>query len=266
MTKIGFVGLGIMGRPMARNLMKAGHEVVAYDIVPALVEKSVADGATAAASVGDVAAGVGVDHHHAARWAGGGSMPCSAAAACWRAPSPAPLVVDMSSISPMVSQKIGAACAAKGVRFPGCAGERRRAEGRRRHAGHHGGRQAGSLRPRRAGSQADGIERHAHRTGGRRQRHQAGQPDHGGVQHRRHGRGAGAGYPLRGSTRKWYFNAVKGGLAGSTVLNAKAPMVIDRNFKPGFRIKLHQKDLRNALLAAEAMKVALPADQPGAAG
>jgi 2-hydroxy-3-oxopropionate reductase len=54
------------------------------------------------------------------------------------------------------------------------------------------------------------------------------------------------------------FNAVKGGLAGSTVLNAKAPMVIARNFKPGFRIKLHQKDLRNALSAAESMKVSLP--------
>jgi 2-hydroxy-3-oxopropionate reductase len=46
------------------------------------------------------------------------------------------------------------------------------------------------------------------------------------------------------------FNAIKGGLAGSTVLNAKGPMVIARNFKPGFRIRLHQKDLRNALLTA----------------
>jgi 2-hydroxy-3-oxopropionate reductase len=54
------------------------------------------------------------------------------------------------------------------------------------------------------------------------------------------------------------MNAVKGGLAGSTVLNAKAPMLIARNFKPGFRIRLHQKDLRNALQAAEAMKVSLP--------
>ena len=54
------------------------------------------------------------------------------------------------------------------------------------------------------------------------------------------------------------FNAVKGGLAGSTVLNAKAPMVIARNFKPGFRIELHEKDLRNALLAGESMKVSLP--------
>jgi 2-hydroxy-3-oxopropionate reductase len=54
------------------------------------------------------------------------------------------------------------------------------------------------------------------------------------------------------------FNAVKGGLAGSTVLNAKAPMVIGRNFKPGFRIELHEKDLRNALLAGESLKVPLP--------
>jgi 2-hydroxy-3-oxopropionate reductase len=54
------------------------------------------------------------------------------------------------------------------------------------------------------------------------------------------------------------FNAIKGGLAGSAVLNAKAPMVIARNFKPGFRIRLHQKDLRNALLTAESKKVALP--------
>jgi 2-hydroxy-3-oxopropionate reductase len=54
------------------------------------------------------------------------------------------------------------------------------------------------------------------------------------------------------------FAAVKGGLAGSAVLNAKAPKVIAGDYKPGFRIRLHQKDLRNALLAAESKKVALP--------
>ena len=53
-------------------------------------------------------------------------------------------------------------------------------------------------------------------------------------------------------------NAVKGGLAGSAVLNAKGPMLIARNFKPGFRISLHQKDLRNALQTAEATHVFLP--------
>lgn len=53
-------------------------------------------------------------------------------------------------------------------------------------------------------------------------------------------------------------HAIQGGLAGSAVLNAKAPMVIHRTFAPGFRIRLHQKDLRNALQAAESMKVDLP--------
>lgn len=37
------------------------------------------------------------------------------------------------------------------------------------------------------------------------------------------------------------YQAIRGGLAGSTVLDAKAPMVMDRNFKPGFRIDLHIK-------------------------
>lgn len=54
------------------------------------------------------------------------------------------------------------------------------------------------------------------------------------------------------------FGAVRAGLAGSTVLNAKAPMIVEHNFKPGFRIRLHQKDLRNAMETAESMKVALP--------
>ena len=43
------------------------------------------------------------------------------------------------------------------------------------------------------------------------------------------------------------FDAIKGGLAGSTVMNAKAPMMLAGNFKPGFKIDLHIKDLVNAL-------------------
>ena len=48
------------------------------------------------------------------------------------------------------------------------------------------------------------------------------------------------------------YQAIRGGLAGSTVLDAKAPMVMDRNFKPGFRIDLHIKDLANALAKPDA--------------
>ena len=54
--KIGFVGLGIMGKPMARNLLKAGYELTVYDIVGEAVEEVASDGATPASSSSEVAA------------------------------------------------------------------------------------------------------------------------------------------------------------------------------------------------------------------
>ncbi len=54
------------------------------------------------------------------------------------------------------------------------------------------------------------------------------------------------------------FNAIRAGLAGSTVMEAKAPMMLAHNFKPGFRIKLHIKDLNNALDAGHAINSPLP--------
>ena len=52
--------------------------------------------------------------------------------------------------------------------------------------------------------------------------------------------------------------AISGGLAGSAVLDAKAPMILKRNFKPGFRIELHVKDLHNALQTGDQVKAPLP--------
>ncbi|MBU3932648.1 MAG: 2-hydroxy-3-oxopropionate reductase, partial [Proteobacteria bacterium] len=52
--------------------------------------------------------------------------------------------------------------------------------------------------------------------------------------------------------------AIRGGLAGSTVMDAKAPMMMDRNFKPGFRINLHIKDLNNVLETARGIDVPTP--------
>ena len=52
---VGFVGLGIMGRPMARNLMKAGYSLTVYDVVGSSVEEIVTDGAKAASSAKEVA-------------------------------------------------------------------------------------------------------------------------------------------------------------------------------------------------------------------
>jgi 2-hydroxy-3-oxopropionate reductase len=54
------------------------------------------------------------------------------------------------------------------------------------------------------------------------------------------------------------FDAIKGGLAGSTVMNAKVPLILDGNFKPGFRIELHIKDLQNALDTAHGLGVPVP--------
>jgi 2-hydroxy-3-oxopropionate reductase len=54
------------------------------------------------------------------------------------------------------------------------------------------------------------------------------------------------------------FQAIKGGLAGSNVLNAKVPLVLEGNFKPGFRIELHIKDLANALDTAHSVGVPVP--------
>jgi 2-hydroxy-3-oxopropionate reductase len=54
------------------------------------------------------------------------------------------------------------------------------------------------------------------------------------------------------------FDAIKGGLAGSTVMNAKVPMILEGNFKPGFRVELHIKDLQNALDTAHDLNVPVP--------
>ena len=54
------------------------------------------------------------------------------------------------------------------------------------------------------------------------------------------------------------YKAIRGGLAGSTVMDAKAPMILDRNFQPGFRIELHIKDLNNAVNAAKTVGMNIP--------
>ena len=256
MSNIGFVGLGIMGAPMCRNLLKAGHSLVVFDIVPALVERVVGYGATAAASASAAAAKSdivitmlpdGPEVEQAVLGPAGVLEGARAGAT----------VVDMSSISPLVAQKVGAACTAKGVRFldaPVSGGEPKAIDGTL--AIMAGGDEAvfnevapilqamGSSVTLTGPVGAGNVTKLANQ-----------------IMVACNIAAMGEALVLAtkaGLDPNVVFNAVKGGLAGSTVLNAKAPMVIGRNFKPGFRIRLHQKDLRNALLAAESMKVGLP--------
>ena len=254
--RVGFIGLGIMGKPMARNLLKAGHELVVYDVSPQAVADVVASGAARGESARDVAARSEVaitmvpdgPEVEAAILGPSGALEGAA---------PGSVIVDMSSISPLVAQTVGAACDAKGVGFldaPVSGGEPKAIEGTL--AIMVGGRQAtfdrvlplfqamGSSATLTGPVGAGNVTKLANQ-----------------IMVAVNIAGMGEALVLAtkaGLDPEVVFNAVKGGLAGSAVLNAKAPMVIARNFKPGFRVRLHQKDLRNALLAAEAMKVPLP--------
>ena len=254
--KVGFIGLGIMGKPMSRNLIKAGHQVVVYDIVPESVAAMAAAGASAGKSAKDVAARSDITitmvpdgpEVEAAILGPEGAL---------EGAKPGAIIVDMSSISPLVAQKVGAACTAKGIEFldaPVSGGEPKAIDGTL--AIMVGGKQGvfdrvlplfqamGSSATLTGPIGAGNVTKLAN-------------------QMMVAVNIAAMGEALVLATKagldpEVVFNAVKGGLAGSTVLNAKAPMVIARNFTPGFRIRLHQKDLRNALLVAESMKVSLP--------
>ena len=255
MADIGFVGLGIMGKPMVRNLMKAGNSVTVYDIVGTAVEEMATEGATPASSSSEAAAGKplvitmvpdGPDAE-AAILGPNGVLEGAASGS---------VVIDMSSIAPASSQKIAAGCEAQGVDFldaPVSGGEP--------------GAVSGTL---------------AIMVGGKREIYDKHVDVFAPMGSATYCGGYGAGNTTKlanqimvavniaavgealvlakkaGLDPNVVFDAVKGGLAGSNVLNAKGPMMIDGNFNPGFRIRLHQKDLNNALQTARELSVPLP--------
>jgi 2-hydroxy-3-oxopropionate reductase len=255
-SRIGFIGLGIMGKPMSRNLLKAGHKLVVYDLGPAAVDELVAAGAGKGASPSDVAALSEIvitmlpDGPEVEQVVLGANGVLEGA-------KQGTLVIDMSSISPLVAQKTGAACEAKGVDFldaPVSGGEPKAIHGTL--AIMVGGKQAVFDR---ALPVLEAMGAYVTLTGPIG----AGNVTKLANQIMVASNIAAMGEALVLATKagldpEVVFEAVKGGLAGSTVLNFKAPMVIARNFQPGFRIRLHQKDLRNALAAAEALNVTLP--------
>jgi 2-hydroxy-3-oxopropionate reductase len=256
MATIGFIGLGIMGRPMLANLQKAGYQTVAYDHNPAAVAACVATGAEAAQSNADAAAKTEIliamlpdgPQVEEAVLGQGGVLEGARKGA---------LIIDMSSINPLVSQKIAAACTEKGVDFidaPVSGGEPKAIDGTL-------AIMVGASTELFA--KAEPILKHMGSTVTLTGPVGAGNITKLANQIMVAINIAAMGEALTlasacGLDPEVVFNAVKGGLAGSTVLNAKAPMLFNRNFKPGFKIKLHQKDLRNALQTAEAKQVYLP--------
>ncbi len=109
MARIGFVGLGNMGGPMARNLVKAGHRVAVFDIVPALAARCVEAGAIAAASAAEAARGAEMvftmlpaGQHARAAWLGEGGMAAASAADA--------VLVDCSTIDVTTAREVAAGC------------------------------------------------------------------------------------------------------------------------------------------------------------
>jgi 2-hydroxy-3-oxopropionate reductase len=253
--KIGFVGLGIMGKPMARNLMKSGYEVTVYDLFPAPVDELVSEGARKGKSGADVA------KHSSTLITMVQNSPQSEAAILGEngvlsGASKGDLIIDMSSIEPGTSQKIGVACDEAGVGFldaPVSGGEPFAVSG---DLAIMVGGDAGDFETARPLFEVMGKS--SVLCGGY---------------------GAGnvvklanqicvAGNILAlaeamtlaakaGVNPETVFEAIKGGLAGSNVMNAKAPMMFERNFNPGFRIELHYKDLNNAMSTANSLNVPL---------
>ena len=253
--RIGIIGLGIMGKPMARNLMTAGYEVAVYDLFPEPVEELVTDGAILATSPADVASKsdltvIMVQNSPQSMTAILGEDGVVVGA------DKGQLVVDMSSIAPLISQQIGKELDAAGIDFldaPVSGGEP--------------GAVAGTLAIMVGGTRA-AFDRAApvfDATGASAVL--CGPVGAGGFTKLANQicvaaniNGLAEALVLTskaGLDPETVFNAIKGGLAGSNVMNAKAPMMFARNFQAGFRIELHLKDMNNVMDTAQQMGVPL---------
>ena len=253
---VGFIGLGIMGKPMAKNLMKAGYKVYAYDVVEANVQNVAEAGAVACKSIKDVCDTCkdvitmlpNSPHVRSVVMDKGGIFDSA---------SEGTLLIDMSSIAPGASKELHAELAKKGIHMvdaPVSGGEPKAVDG--------------SLAIMVGGSEED---------------YERALPLFkvmGGSYNLIGGIGSGNTCKLTnqiivavniaalsegmmlakmtGTDPEKVFEGIRGGLAGSTVMNAKAPMMLAGDFKPGFRIDLHIKDLTNALETGEKFNSPLP--------
>ena len=254
--KIGFIGLGIMGKPMAKNLLKAGYELKVHDLVTAAVEELVLAGAVKAHSSADAARGSDLiitmlpnsPHVKAAVLGENGVL---------EGLTPGSILVDMSSINPIASREICLEVEKKGcfmLDAPVSGGEPKAIDGTL--AIMAGGKQdvfdrvkdvlqvmgksvtlCGDIGAGNTTKLANQIIVAANI--------------------------AAVSEALTlgvkaGVRPEAIYSAIRAGLAGSTVMDAKAPMMMDGNFKPGFRINLHIKDLANALDTGHDVGAPLP--------
>ena len=254
--KIGFIGLGIMGKPMSLNLIKAGYQLVVMDVFEPAVAELVTAGAEAAPTPRAVAEQADIiitmlPNSPQVKQVVLGEQGVIEGA------RPGAVVIDMSSIAPLVSREVAGKLAANGVEMldaPVSGGQPKAIEGTL--SVMVGGAQevfdrcypimkamAGSV-VRTGDIGAGNITKLANQ-----------------VIVALNIAAMAEALVLAtkaGVEPELVFQAIRGGLAGSTVLEAKAPLVLDRKFNPGFRINLHIKDLANALDTSHELGVPLP--------
>ncbi len=254
--KLGFIGLGIMGRPMAKNLLKAGFSLTVFNRSKGPVEELVKEGAFSAGSPKDVAMNSEVvitmlpDSPEVEEVILGKNGVILGA-------RPGSVVIDMSSINPLVTKKVAGELKKNGVAMldaPVSGGET--------------GAIQGSLAIMTGGDER--VFRDClpifEALGGNIIR--VGEIGAGGFAKLVNQiivalniAAVGEAFSLgvkAGLEPQTLYQAIRGGLAGSSVLDAKSPMMMRRNFKPGFKIKLHLKDLNNALSTAKELDLPLP--------
>lgn len=256
MMKIGFVGLGIMGKPMVRNLLKAGHDVVVYDVVAENVKLMVEAGAKAVDSSKAVAQECkpiitmlpNSPHVKTVVMGENGILEGAQAGT---------ILVDMSSIAPLASKEISEACAKKNVRMldaPVSGGEPKAIDGTMFIM--VGGDKAVYEEVYDILMQMGGSAVYCGEIGAGNTTKLANQ-----IIVALNIAAVSEAFMLAtkaGVDPAKVFDAIKGGLAGSTVMNAKAPMMLNGNFKPGFRFDLHIKDLNNAIETGHGVGAPLP--------
>ena len=254
---IGFIGLGIMGRPMSLNLLKAGYPLVVHSRSPAPVDAVVSQGATRASSPREVAAASDIvitmlpDSPDVERVVSGENGVLEGI-------RPGELIIDMSTISPVVAKRLAAEAEKRGATM---------------------------LDAPVSGGEIGAINATLSiMVGGPEEAFQRALPafEAMGKSIIRIGV-ASAGQVCKACNqivvaltieavgealtlaRKAGVNAAKvreallGGFAQSRVLDVHGQRLLDRNFKPGFRARLHLKDLAIALAAGREYEASLPA-------
>ncbi len=254
--KIGFIGLGIMGKPMSKNLLKAGYELVVNNRSLSAMDELVAAGATKADSAKEVASQCDViitmlPNSPQVREV------CLGENGVIYGAKPGAIVIDMSSIDPVESKSIGTELAKKGIEMmdaPVSGGEPKAIDG--------------TLSVMVGGSKENFDMYYDLLMAMAASVVYVGELGSGNVAKLANQvivaiNIAAVSEALtlavkNGADPKLVYQAIRGGLAGSTVLDAKAPMMMAHDFKPGFRVNLHIKDLANAINAAHATDTSLP--------